>query len=72
MSDDAGFVTVHYSLTERERRALSTSGEGAQFDRAEMLCRTGNAHAVGTRVVSSVNCPRCKQTLDTWLKYWPQ
>ena len=61
---------VHFELNRREEMALSVSRrDGSQGDRPWMLCRTGDGHAVGTRVWDSVNCPRCLETAKTWRKY---
>jgi hypothetical protein len=51
---------THYELSREEHRAISKAARnGASFDRPEMLCRTGDGHAKGTRVKAAVTCPYC-------------
>lgn len=53
-------MNTHYQLTYEERRAVG--GYVARSDDAaqpEMICRTGDGHAVGTRDWDSVTCPAC-------------
>lgn len=52
---------MHYQLSEYEHRAVSEAARnGARFDRPEMLCRTGDGHAEGTRYWAKVDCPACQ------------
>ena len=61
---------MHYQLNAAEHAALSEAKErGATCDRPEMLCRTGDGHAQGTRVWDEVTCGRCLHTAKTWCDY---
>lgn len=63
----------HYQMTFEEFKAYrKATGGYADPDRyrgghkdymPEMLCHTGQAHAVGTRVKSRVTCPSCLEKL---------
>lgn len=60
-----GAPLMHYRLTLDEHRAVAI-GYVAASDHArqpEMLCRTGDAHAKGTRDGARVTCPRCLERL---------
>jgi hypothetical protein len=55
-------MTLHYELNHQEHAAVSAAKRnGAQFDRPEMLCRTGDGRANGTRHWDHVTCQRCLQ-----------
>lgn len=53
-------MSRHYQLNRQEHMAVSEAARaGGQFDRPEMLCRTGDGHAQGTRTWADVTCRRC-------------
>jgi hypothetical protein len=61
---------MHYQLNDQEHAAVSEAKRrGASFDRPEMLCRTGDAHADGTRNWALVTCPQCQHIGKTWRPY---
>jgi hypothetical protein len=60
----------HFQLSAAEHAALSEAKRtGATFDRPEMLCRTGDGHAIGTRDWGDVTCPQCLHVGKTWRRY---
>jgi hypothetical protein len=55
---------MHYQLSDTEHAMVSEAKrDGAHFDRPEMLCRTGDGHAKGTRHWRSVTCPGCVERI---------
>lgn len=59
-------MLTHFCLTLEEHRALRGSyvdpsryAEGRRDYRPEMLCRTGDGHAQGSRDWERVTCPAC-------------
>jgi len=62
-----GAITMlHYQLTLVEARKLMMNGwiDPADFnEHPTMLCRTGDGHATGTRVIARVDCPYCKERI---------
>lgn len=62
---------THYQLTLQEHRAARVGyvdpdryRPGHRDYHPEMLCRTGDGHAQGTRDIGKVTCPRCLDKLN--------
>lgn len=61
---------LHYQLNDQEHAAVSEAKRrGAMFDRPEMLCRTGDGHAQGTRVWGAVTCPQCNKVRANYVAH---
>lgn len=61
---------LHYQMTHDEHTAARGSyvdpdryRVGHRDYQPEMICRTGDGHAKGTRDRSAVTCPRCLENL---------
>lgn len=51
---------IHYQLNDAEHATVSESKrKGAHFDRAPMMCLTGDGHAQSTQDWAHVTCQRC-------------
>lgn len=57
----------HYQTTFEEAKAMTPSYINPEDFKAHpwMLCRTGDAHAQGTRQITTVDCPDC---MERWTK----
>lgn len=55
---------THYQMTYEERRAISYIDRNDFNAHPDMLCRTGDGHAQGTRDKPTVKCPACLERLN--------